>query len=180
MGIEEVSEIIGRIAGGIEDACARCLVENAGIVAEAIREQLYSGLDGDGGYLSPTYLEDDYFYTVDWYHEDENTGRKYIGARGYMEWKTDITPPVGSEMLGLPPRPEDVPNLYINGKFYSEITIAGSDDGLVTSVSGESAPKIVEKYGDRILNIGPTAVEYFNVNFMLPAIKTFFEDCGYR
>lgn len=97
-----------------------------------------------------------------------------------MEWKKDITPPESSEMLGLPPRPEDVPNLYIDGTFHRDISATMVDDGLRISPGNNDGPAIVMKYGDSILNMGPTAIEYFNVTYLWPAIENFYKDCGYK
>ena len=61
MGIDEVAEIIGRIADGLEETLLKCLYDNSGVVLNAITEQLYSGLDGDGKHLSPSYDDDPFF-----------------------------------------------------------------------------------------------------------------------
>ncbi len=69
MGIEEVAVIIGKIADGFEEACIKFLDDQSDIVVRAITEQLYSGLDGEANYLSPTYDEDPYFGEAgEWYH----------------------------------------------------------------------------------------------------------------
>ena len=171
MGITEVADIINKMAGGLEEACIKCLDANSGIVRLAILEQLYGGQDGEGKHLSPTYDSDPFF---------DEEGTWYHRAADYKAWKNSITPPVAGSMLGLPPRPDDVPNLYINGKFYADILVKRRGDVLVVDPGINDGPDIVAKYGDEILNMGPTAVEYFNENYMLPAIKAFFYDCGYK
>lgn len=171
MGINEVVNIIGKIADGLEEACMRCLNENSGAVLALIREQLYSGQDGEGKLLSPSYDDDPYFEEEgDWYHRSGD----------YKAWKYSITPPETSRTLRLPPRPYNVPNLWIDGTFYGEITATRRSDMLVVDPGNGNGPDIVDKYGDVILDMGPMAVEYFNATFMLPAIETFFKDCGYR
>lgn len=171
MSIEEVSDIIGAISDGFEEACLDCLTENSGVVLDAVREQLYSGLDGNGQYLTPDYDTDPFFNEEGYWH-----GR----AKDYKAWKYKITPPIAGTMLGLPPRPDNVPNLFINGKFYSEIYALEVENFLMINPGIGKGPDIVAKYGDEILNMGPTAIEYFNANFMLPAIDTFFKNCGYK
>lgn len=171
MGIEEVAEIIGKISDGFEEACMKCLEENESTVLQAVHEQLYSGLDGEERHLSPTYDDDPFF---------EEEGEWYHRAKDYKAWKGSITPPLKGSMLGLPPRPYEVPNLFINGKFYSEITVFRKGDFLDIDPGMEHGPEIVAKYGDRILDLGPTGIEYFNTAYMLPAIENFFKDCGYR
>ncbi|MDE7465009.1 MAG: hypothetical protein K2M59_03920 [Muribaculaceae bacterium] len=171
MGIEEVAEIIRKISDGFEEACIRCLDENKGIVLEAVREQLYSGFAGDGEHLAPTYDDDPFFEEEGiWYHRNED----------YKAWKRTLTPPVTGTMLGLAPRADNVPNLFINGKFYSEIIAYRRSDVIVVDPGAGNGPDIVAKYGDVILDMGPTAIEYFNLHHMLPAIGVFFRDCGYR
>lgn len=171
MGIEEMAKIISKIAAGFEGACMDCLESNRGIVLQAVREQLYSGLDGEGRPLSPSYDNDDYFDEPSfWYHRSAD----------YKAWKRSITPPISGTMLGLPPRADEVPNLFINGKFYSEINSYRQEDALIVDPGSGRGPAIVEKYGDQILAPGPTAVEFFNAKFLLPAIGSFFKDCGYQ
>lgn len=181
MDIQGVHDIIHKIAEGFEKNALECLGEQSDVVVKAIREQLMSGRGGDGDLLSPTYINDPYFHEHEWRRTDKTTGKKYHGAEGYRDWKQDITPPKGSEMLGLPPRPEDVPNLFIEGKFHNEINASMADGFLTVDPGNGDGPDIVKKYSrHQILNMGPTAVEYFNREYMWPAIEKFFNDCGYR
>lgn len=171
MGVEEVANIIKKIADGFEEACIKCLDDKKGVIILSVTEQLYSGQDGNGNYLSPTYDNDPFFQEEGFWHNR---------AKDYKAWKYSITPPATGSMLGLSPRPEEVPNLFINGKFYSEITAMRRGDVIVVDPGNGKGPAIVSKYGDEILNMGPIAVEHFNVTYMLPAIDSFFKDCGYQ
>jgi hypothetical protein len=171
MNIAQVSDIISKIAKGFEESCMKCLSDNSGIVVIAVQEQIYSGQDGNGAQLNPTYDDDPYF---------EEEGYWFHRSAAYKAWKKEITPPCGSSLLGLPPRPENVPNLYINGKFFSEILADRRGDVLHVDPGSGNGPAIVAKYGDEILNMGPSAVEYFNAEYLLPSIDRFFKDCGYQ
>lgn len=171
MNIAQVSDIISKIAEGFEESCMKCLSDNSGIVVIAVQEQIYSGQNGKGELLSPTYDDDKFF---------EEEGYWYHRNAAYKAWKRDITPPRGSTLLGLPARPENVPNLKINGKFFSEILADRRGDVLHVDPGSGNGPAIVAKYGDEILNMGPSAVEYFNTEYMLPSIGRFFKDCGYQ
>lgn len=171
MNIQEVCDIIHEIAYGFERNALECLSTHSGDMVEAIREQIYSGQNGDGEYLSPSYYTDPFF---------EQKGRWYHRQQGYIDWKYDITPPEASAILGLPPRPEDVPNLYINGLFHSEITATLQGDILEVDYGMGNGSAIVAKYGKSLLNPGDAAVEYFNREYMWPSIEKFFNDCGYR
>lgn len=171
MGIEEVALIIGRIADGFEDACVKCLQSNKEIVLQAVKEQMYSGFNGEAELLSPNYDDDPFF---------EEEGYWYHRGADYKAWKRTITPPLTSSMLGLPPRPEEVPNLFIDGTFYGEITARDGNKSLELDPGSGNGPAIVDKYGDELLEMGPTATEYFTTEYMLPAIGSFFNECGYR
>lgn len=159
------------MAGGFEEACIRCLADHTAVIYKAVTEQLYSGLDGEGNLLSPTYDEDPFF---------DEPGFWYNRAGDYKAWKRTITPPAGGSMIGLPPRPDNVPNLFIDGKFYSEISVTRSGDVIIVDPGMDHGPDIVAKYGEKILCLGNAAVEYFNITYMWPAIETFFRDCGYE
>lgn len=171
MDLQSVRDIIHNIAEGFEENVLQCLDFHSGIIVLAIQEQIYSGQNGEGEHLSPTYDEDPYF---------EEEGFWYHRARDYQAWKYSITPPAGSTMLGLPPRPDNVPNLFITGKFYSEITVTRRGDMLYVDPGDGDGPSIVAKYGDSLLDIGDSAVEYFNREYMWPSIEKFFNDCGYQ
>lgn len=170
--VEEVFDIIDKIATQFEEQVVLCMVENKHTMVMAVCEQLYSGLDGDGDHLNPNYDNDPFF---------KEEGEWYNRADDYKAWKNTITPPMSSSMLGLPPRPDNVPNLFINGKFYSEIFAERKDMELNIDVNGSGdGPSIVSKWGNEILNIGITAIQYFNEEKLIPHLKEFYEQCGYK
>jgi len=171
MDIAEVADIIHRISAGFEENVIKCLEEQSDIVLEAVKEQLYSGLDSKESHLSPTYDDDTFF---------DKKGKWYHRNKAYKEWKKKITQPVKSEMLGLPARPDNVPNLYIKGTFYSQISAQRTGDMLDVTPGSGKGPEIVGKYENQILDLGPTAVGYFNSHFLIPSIEKFLKDCGYK
>ncbi len=153
----------------------RCLSDNSDVIVDTVREQLYCGQDNKGGFLSPTYDDDGFF------NED---GEWKWRADDYKRWKNAITPPEKGRILalGLPPRPVNVPNLWITGKFFGEINAQPQDDGLLIDPGSGDGPSIVDKYNRGevdILTPGPVSKEYFNQMYMLPAIMEFLKRCGY-
>lgn len=171
MGVEEAAKIIINITDGFKEAVITCLEENSDVVITAVTEQLYCGKDGEGEYLEPTYDNDPFFNEKGpWQHRSE----------AYKQWKQMITPPGISRMLGLEPRPVEVPNLCIDGTFYSQITASRRGDELYIDPGNGNGPEIVEKYGEQILELGPTAVRYFNEEYLMPHLEGFFSDCGYK
>lgn len=168
---DKLEHAVHRIVTGLEQACADCLVENKAVVEELIGEQLYSGLDGDTNSLRPTYSDDPFF---------DIKGRWYQDSGGYIEWKKKITPPVTSPRLSLPPRPIDVPNLYIIGTFHESIRASVNGGSLsINTIGFSDGPDIVRKYGDDILNLGMDAREYLVIELLEPFIGDFFKKYGF-
>lgn len=171
MDFQTVHGIIHKISEGFEDNAMQCLNAQSSVILDLIREQIKSGVDGDGKYLSPTYDDDEFF---------EKKGRWHHRSSAYKAWKQELTPPEKSPILGLQPRPVQVPNLYIDGTFFGQINAMVFDDGLEVSPGNGNGPAIIEKYGERLFLLGSNAVQWFNREFMLPAIEKYFKDCGYR
>lgn len=167
---DKLEHAVHSVVTGLEQACADCLMENKAVVEELIGEQLYSGLDGDTNSLRPSYSDDPFF---------DIKGRWYHDSDGYIEWKKKITPPVTSPRLNLPPRPIDVPNLYITGAFHESIRASVNGDSLSIGTFGfTEGPDIVRKYGDNILNLGVDAREYIVLEILEPFIGDFFKKYG--
>lgn len=169
----DVADVIAAISDAFEDAVVECMDDNKDDVVEMVREQLYSGLDGKGSYLSPTYSQDPYF--------QEMPGHWYGRSEQYRSWKEVITPPAESWMLFLPPRPVDVPNLFIVGTFHASIRANMQGPMLHVFTSGfAEGPAIERKYGEDIFMPGEVARAYFNENYLKPHLLKLFEQCGYR
>ena len=171
MGIEEVTVIIGKIAAGFEENCAKTLQEKQGVVLASILEQLKAGQDGKGEALEPNYDNDPFFKEEGFWH---NRGADY------KAWKRTIPVPNFMPELALPMRPDHIPNLFIDGTFYGDINAKSLSDGLEIDPGTGHGPDIVSKWGQQILTLGPIAVAHFNEAHMLPSIDRFFQDCGYR
>lgn len=170
--VEEVFDVINKITTQFEEQVVSCMDENKRTILMCICEQLYSGQNGKGEHLSPNYSNDPFF------NEDGPwKGRN----KDYIAWKDSITPPEKSLQLGLSPRPRNVPNLFINGKFYSEIYANRLNMSLDIDVSYVGDGKdIVAKWGDEILTMGNSAVQYFNAEKLIPHLEEFYRECGYE
>ena len=170
--IYEVADVIGKITEGFNREVLNCMDENKGIIRGYIREQLYSGLDGTDHLIKPTYDDDPFF---------KEEGQWHNNAKGYKKWKMDKTPPVESQVLHLPPRPEEVPNLYITGAFYDSITITKKRVRVaITSDGFVDGDAIIRKYKKKILKPGTRAKEKFVEDYLKPHLKRFFRSCGLK
>lgn len=170
--IYEVARVIRKISDGLEKEVVSCMESNKDIVRDCIQEQLYSGLDGTEHLLNPTYDDDTFF---------NEEGPWKNRAEQYKRWKERITPPIRSHLLNFPPRPVEVPNLFIVGSFYDSINMKPTSSGLAIYSDGfVDGNSIVNKYGDNILSMGPTAREYFVLNCLKPWLERFFSQSGYK
>lgn len=107
---------------------AREALENAGgEIKTRVQDQLWDGIRADGQLLRPLYTEDPYF---------RGNERQ---MRWYIQWKNRITANAN--------RPEEAPNLFINGKFYSELTVECGDDSMEVRGRTSFSNGIIEKYG---------------------------------
>lgn len=166
MDFDKLSDAINTAVDGFEDAVLACLETNKGVVEDIVHEQLYSGVDGNNDYLSPTYDDDPYFKTP-------------AHSKWYKDWKERITPPIHGEMLFLPPRPVEVPNLFIIGTFYDSIRTERTADSLHVFTGGfRDGPLIEKKYGESIFMIGMSGKEYFNEHFLRDWILNYWKLCG--
>lgn len=109
------------------------IVQHEADIMELQLQQLFSGLAANGKDIRPYYSEDlkpsGYFYTV------ESAGR-------YAAWKKDgITYPYTAN------RNPDAPNLYINGRFHSELGVEFGTETVGVIPTTPYAAGIVAKYG---------------------------------
>lgn len=171
MEIAEFSTCFSRFVDGFETKVINEIQRNKNAMVGYITEQLYSGVDGNGNYLHPTYLQDPYFNT-------EQAGRWYKKPQWYMAWKNHITPPARA-YIGIPPRPKDVPNLIISGTFYDSIMATDIQGGIKIDTEGVSFGRdIVQKYGESIFKLGEQARYEFYMVHLCPAIEDYWKECG--
>ena len=178
MTIADMRAKVQRIKEGIEPEVLQCMDTNANEMAVSVREQLYSGIDGDGRPLSPSYSSDPWFtnrragfYDVEY----EMWIPCYMHPERYVAWKEHITPPMPSQRLGLPARDIDTPNLFIVGTFHGSISARGTSRGVEIFTFGwDEGPAVERKYGSQIFGLSEPAVAHFNKNFLLPWLKSWY------
>ena len=94
--------------------------------------QLLEGKGSDGEDLRPYYTED---------LQPHGYFKSQQSASNYMAWKETLNYPYSVE------RNSDAPNLYINGRFYSEMEVKFEVDSMMFAPSSGYAAQIMEKYG---------------------------------
>lgn len=169
--IKEAANKFNLFVFGFEDTIKKTIVNNRLEIIDYVKEQLYSGVNGNGNPLRPTYLNDPWF-------ETKEAGRWYKNASGYAKWKKRHTPPLPS-YLGIQARDMYTPNLVIRGDFYDSITAIPIDDGISIHSRGVSFSGDIErKYGNTIYRIGPQASEHFIKYVLSPALRSYYSKFG--
>lgn len=161
---------------GFQGEVLDCMDQNSHEMVVSVREQLYSGIDGEGNSLSPSYDSDPYFTDPHAGFFDEDRGHWvncYLHPERYISWKQRITPPEGSSRLNLPARPSSIPNLFIIGTFHMSIDAKPSSQGVQIFTFGwDQGPLVERKYGSQIFKLSENAVKHFNESFLWPWLKS--------
>lgn len=105
--------------------------------------QLLEGKASDGNDLRPYYTED---------LQPHGYFKSQQSASAYMAWKETLNYPYSVE------RNSDAPNLYINGRFYSEMEVKFEADSMMIAPSSGYAAQIMAKYG--LHNFGLSALKW--------------------
>ena len=179
MNIKEMRERIRRTKEGIQPEILRCMDGNKHEMVVSVREQLYSGIDGRGAPLSPSYSKDPYFrdQRAGFFDEEaDNWVSCFMRPDLYIAWKQRITPPEASQRLGLPARSSDTPNLFIIGTFHGTIDAKASPKGVEIFTFGwDEGPIVERKYGSQIFALSEPAVGHFNDNFLWPWLRQWYD-----
>lgn len=169
-----IVDVQGKFAGFLgefEGTVLATMEDNREEVADYIREQLYSGVDGKEKPLRPTYRSDPWF-------KSEEAGIWKGRATQYMKWKKRITPPARS-WLGFPERGADTPNLIITGVFHDSIKARPFSKGL--KIGSEGTPMgadIERKYGRDIFRVSDKAVGHFVKYLLGPRLVALYRKWG--
>ena len=119
----------------IRDVCSNHSQE----ILEMVRMQLLEGKAANGENLRPSYSED---------LQPGGFFKSRESAKRYADWKLTISYPAQVH------RDPDTPNLYINGKFHSELDLKVGDSEMKVDGSTSYADRIMDKYGKQ--NFGLT------------------------
>jgi hypothetical protein len=168
----EFKEYVNRwkkLSSGLKPQLVDGMHQDISQFEEYIREQLYSGVDGNENALTPGYMEDPYF---------DGFKNPKKAAEWYKNWKARIQPPRPS-YLGFSARNSNTPNLIIRGDFYSSITAIPISDGVrIVSYGVAFGADIERKYGSQIFKISEKAGSHYMEYRLLPKIERFIKECG--
>lgn len=132
--LQKLTEAAHRLQEQIQDGSLvhEALAAHADDIMQQQHIQLLEGKGSDGNDLRPYYTEDlqpqGYFKSVQ-------------TASNYMAWKEGLDYPYSAT------RNRNAPNLYINGRFFSEMQVLFSNDNVAIMPSTSYAAGIMQKYG---------------------------------
>lgn len=134
MTLGELSQKLSTLQGQLNVFARLSMEEQSERILELQKEQLFAGKASNGENIRPYYSEDlkangGYFKTPQ-------------SAQRYADWKASLSYPYSIQ------RNLDAPNLYINGKFHSEIGLEFTDEYMRVKGDTPYAEGIIAKYGE--------------------------------
>lgn len=134
MTLGDLSQRLKSLQGQFSAFARIYLEDNSEVVLDLQKEQLFAGKASDGENIRPSYSEDlrskgGFFKTPQ-------------AAQKYAEWKAGLSYPSNAQ------RDTDTPNLYVNGRFHSELGVAFSEEEMAIVGETDYAKRIIEKYGE--------------------------------
>ena len=159
MAFDSLISKLEEFRAGLNDTARDILVDNEEVLIEEQREQLFEGKSSTGADLRPSYTEDikpkGYFNSVE-------------KAKNYANWKANV---VSYPSTGNLKRDIDAPNLYVNGRFHSELGIEFGADAVQVIGTTAYAQGIIAKYGHE--NFGWTVERMSRIlqEIVLPALQ---------
>lgn len=109
-----------------------------------LKDQLASGQDSYGADLRPSYTED---VKPGGYFNTKSAAERYAG------WKRSINVPIYFKQFN---RDFDTPNLYVSGRFHSELAVEVTDDIVEFKGATGYADNIIDKYGKDKIGLNET------------------------
>lgn len=132
--LTELLERVKNVQEGLQDGeiIRDVVVDHEDDIMDLQLLQLFQGKASNGDDIHPYYTEDlkpsGFFNSVE-------------AAKRYSDWKQTISYPRQAD------RNADAPNLFINGRFHSELGVEFGSDSVVVAGTTSYANNIVDKYG---------------------------------
>jgi len=135
-------------------------IENEKLLLEQQKDQLWDGVTKENKPIRPSHSESTFF-------------KSPAAVEKYINWKESAKLKDLYKNRSFV-RGNNTPNLYINGKFYSEIFVQANDKGILFDASGTMSRKIKPVFKN-IFGLTDTNTRKFIVSFLpiiIPKIKS--------
>lgn len=153
MSLDELSMRLSSLVDELPSFVRASLENKEDEIMELQKHQLFAGKRADGNDIRPYYSED--LKSNGGFFKSANSAMAYARMKA-----TKIDYPIKE------PRQFDAPNLFINGKFHSELGVEFDESEMIIWGMTPYAESIVEKYG--IETFGLTDA---NMDTLMPSIK---------
>lgn len=142
MSLQDLTQRVEAVLAGLQggEIPRLAVLQSEAEILDLQREQMAEGKSVDGTDLRPYYSED-LRAGGGWFLSGDS-------AANYAAWKQSLGNPYEAGN-----RNPDAPNLYINGKFYSEIGVQFGTEAAVIVPLTPFASQVMAKYG-RQINLG--------------------------
>lgn len=130
--LTDLIERLKQAEAAIPEMVGEILYDHQQEILEMQKRQLLEGKSSSGEDMRPYYSED--LKPQGWFYSVESAGR-------YADWKGSLDYPYSVQ------RNPDAPNLYINGKFHSELGLSFGAESLTVTGDTGYAMRIIDKYG---------------------------------
>lgn len=148
--VGDVYATVVKLKGELLQQASHLVARQAPVLLELQRDQMYAGLDARGRYISPRYSQDP------WFKSRESAAR-------YAAWKASLHQRRPASYL--PPRPEDVPNLIINGRLiYDNLLLRVGPLAMRVDLPGFD---VEAKFGP-VLGFSPVVLDYYRRTYFWP------------
>lgn len=146
--LNEIKARAEKVRDGLQTYLVRdVLMRHTSDILDLQSKQLLQGKTSSGEDIRPYYSED--VKPNGWFNSRDSADR-------YSAWKQGISYPYSVE------RNPDAPNLYVNGKFHSELGVFYDADSVEVVGASSYARRIVERYGIKTFGL---MQEYWNEIF---------------
>lgn len=153
MTLEALTESVRTLPERLPQLIGEVLQRHDGDIMELQRIQLLEGHDSDGNDMRPYYTED--VKPQGYFNSPESAAR-------YAAWKESLDYPFSVS------RNRNAPNLYINGKFHSELKAQFGNDAMEIAAQTPYAAVIMAKYGRNAFGL---SMEKWNELFAQRGVK---------
>lgn len=131
--LNELKDRVERARDGLQTYLVRSvLMRHTSDILDLQSKQLLEGKASSGDDIRPYYSED--LKPSGYFNTTESAGR-------YSSWKQGLSYPYSVQ------RNPDAPNLYVNGKFHSELGVFYDADSVEVVGASQYARNIISKYG---------------------------------
>lgn len=158
-------EVLKRRIKLIPDKVSTIAKNNQDVLISLNKDQMLLGRNIDGAKLTPDYLNDPYFKSIE-------AAKSYAAMKYHLESKHKAR--IENPTL-YPDKDRNTPNLIVTGPFQDSMFINMRSDSFLIGSSYRDSDDIERKYNNLVFGLSPESKEYFYKTHLHPALKKLLE-----